>query len=408
MNILFVIDSLEIGGAETFLMRLMKELSKRKHRIFIYTVNPGNDNPTFARFFMEETGSVRIHDPKKHGRIREFFFYKINAVLKRSGSPGFYAKYLQKRKDRHFKNILLKRYRIDIINSHLHTADVFTSRYLKPLLKKPQVITMQGCYETVIDTRDHTVIERAVKAITGCDAMTYVAEKNLEFLKLTRTEAPRILKKIYNGLEVPDPSGFKKRKEIGLSETDFILGQISRSIESKGMEIAARAVVSLVEGKGYSDIKLILIGPENEYYKDLRSKYSGKKYILFPGTTHHAVEWAGLFDVGILPTYFSGESCPSSIIEYLACGKPVISTDIGEIPGMLAVGKETAGILVSKKEENGIPEMAGFVTAIERYFTDKKLYKEHAALTHAAFEKFSIDHIGDEYLAVYKKVLKTE
>ena len=405
MNILFVINALDVGGAETFLMRLMKELYSQKHRTFIYILEPTLNNASFEKTFFNETKAILVKGPKQHKIFQSFLFYKINALLLRFGHEDYYKKHLRRRTSRYFKRLLKDKYHIEIINSHLHSSDIFASEFLKPLLNIPHIITMQGCYESVISLNDKDATERATAAILNCDGLTYVAEKNLNFLNLTNTPVPYINKKIYNGLSEPDKNTSKNRKDYNISENDFVIGQVSRSIESKGMEIAAKAVEYLIEEKDCKNLKLIIVGPENDYYKELKSKYSIKNYILFPGSTNNAIEWITLFDIGILPTYFPSESCPSSIIEYLACGKPVISTYIGEIPRMIEVGDKKAGTLVHFDKDNGKPLVMEIADSIMTYFNDKALYKEHSGLAKEAFSKFEIKKIAENYLDIYKNVL---
>ena len=264
---------------------------------------------------------------------------------------------------------------------------------------------MQGSYETIIELNDKEVVGRAVSALRICDGLTYVADKNIDFFQITNTSIPLINNKIYNGVPVPNMKSFKTRKEIDILENDFVIGQISRSIESKGMDIAAKAVEYLVEQKGCQNIKLIVIGPENDYYHTLRSKYSTKNYMIFPGSTNNPVEWVGLFDLGILPTYFPSESCPSSIIEYLACGKPVVSTTIGEIPAMIDADSEQAGILVSFEKDNGKPSVTEIADSVLSYYEDKALYQNHSKNAGKAFAKFDITKIAEMYMDTFKKVL---
>jgi len=405
MNVLFVINSLEIGGAETFLMRLMGKLNSQNHRCFLYVLEPKKKNASFERAFFEETKATLIKDPTAHNSFQAFIFNKLNAVLQRLGYKDFYKNYLQKRSEKYFKRLLIKKYHIDIINSHLLSSDIFASTYYKPLLKIPHVITMQGCYDSLLNAGNAAMVGDAASAIKNCNGMTYVADKNLSFLQQQNIHTPAIIKRIYNGISGADKSKFKQRSELGLSADDFIVGQVSRSIESKGMEVAIMAVENLVEKRGLDKIKLILLGPENNYYAHLKDKYAEKKYILFPGETNNPVEWCGMFDIGILPTWFPSESCPSSIIEYLSCGRPVVSTTIGEIPGMIDAAGEKAGILVPYDKDIGKPSVDEIADSIAAYYNDKELYNKHSNLAKEAFSKFEITKIEESYLEVYKKVL---
>lgn len=406
MNILFVINALEIGGAETFLMRLMKQLALLNHQTYIYVLYPQLNNSSFSETFYNETHAVNIPEAKVPGKTLSFFLNKINAISTRLGYHDLYKDYLLKRRRKHFKRLLVEKYKIDLMNSHLYSSDIFCLEFLKPILKIPHVITMQGCYESVIALNDQAAIHKAVMAIESSSALTYVADKNLDFLKFSKISLPKINCKIYNGLPLPDLGDSLHRNEYGISENDFVIGQISRSIETKGMEISIRAVEFLVENRGLSNLKLFIIGPENEYYIKLRSKYENKDYIKFPGATNNPIEWIGMFNIGILPTYFPSESCPSSIIEYISCGKPVISTTIGEIANMIDVDGLKSGLLVPFNLDNGKPAISDIADAIETYYKENELYSNHSKLAIKAFGKFEISKTADLYIKVFNSVLK--
>lgn len=403
MNILFVINALEIGGAETFLMRLMKELSK-VHKVFLFTLKPKLNNSDFGKFFINESNAVVIKDFSL-SKSNEYILYKINAVFCKFGYKKFFKRVVEKRRMRYFKKQILYKNKIEIINSHLFESDKFAISFLKPVTELPVVITLQGCYDTLLNLDNNEYVAAGITNILNCDAMTYVAEKNLDFLNATKTILPSIHKKINNGLERPQKEISVDKISLGINQDDFVIGQISRSIETKGMQITIRATISLVEDKGYGKLKTIIIGPENEYYQTLQERFKDKEYILFPGGTYNPYEWINIFDVGMLPTYFPGESCPSSLIEYLSCGKPVISTTIGEIPFIISSGDKSAGILIKEKDEHGIPKTSLVAEAIEKYYLDKELLYEHGKVANSAFEKFNIIQIAQEYLEIYNKVL---
>ncbi len=400
LSILFVINSLEIGGAETFLLRLIKEL-KQSFQIhpYLLVLLPEKNDPTFANFFLKETNVQLIPKYKNPKGVTDSLFWKLNGLYNRIAKKTFYENLLQKQENKYYLNILTKKYKIDLINSHLLSSDIFAVKHIKPIIQKPLVITNQGCYNDY--NNQNTIIE----IIKNIDGITYVAEKNLTSFYNTQVPITKNRMLIYNGLAYPQNIELKKRESLGLSKNDFIIGQVSRSIETKGLEISIRAIILLVEGKQNSNIKLILAGPENEYYNYLKEKYKKYIYIYFVGQTMQPLEWIGMFDVGILPTSFPGESCPSSIIEYLALGKPVISTNIGEIPNMIKSGNDLCGIIVSEQDEQHNLDFTAFSEAILKYYKDKELLKNHSTIALKAFEKFSIIKTAESYMQIYNNAL---
>ncbi|MDN3725303.1 glycosyltransferase family 4 protein [Aequorivita sp. SDUM287046] len=107
----------------------------------------------------------------------------------------------------------------------------------------------------------------------------------------------------------------------------------------------ALEIVSLLKKKG-SDVSLTMIGPDKEgsmhHYKKTVSQLDLP--ILFPGQLQKA-EWIPLsknFDIFINTTNF--DNMPLSVMEAMALGFPVISTNVGGMPYLIEDGVD--GILV--------------------------------------------------------------
>jgi len=76
------------------------------------------------------------------------------------------------------------------------------------------------------------------------------------------------------------------------------------------------------------------------------------------------------------PSRFVSESMPSTVIEYLACGKPVIATTMGSIPEMITYDGREAGLLIQHdlKQESFVDALR---EAMLRYMKDQVLLEEH-------------------------------
>ena len=394
MTILHVINAIRIGGAETFLLRLVKELEKQGHKSLILTFRPHKNEADFYEYFISQTNAVMV-EHYSMPKVKNWFLQNLNGLIKRTMGMDFYPTYLGERKDEYYKKLFNIDYSIDVINSQIFDSDFYSARYLKPLLNKPLVVSSHGCYN------DYERFDKINQILEVADGFTYVAEKNLKNVLKSEIGLPKNSRLIYNGYEVSTDVKFKVRKEVGLASDDFVLGQISRSMPSKGMQIAIEAVKILQE-KGKTNIKLILIGPENEYYNFIREKYKSLDYVIFGGQSMDPIEWVEMFDVGVLPSYFHGESCPNSVVEYLSIGKPVLATDIGEVKNMISYNGSYAGKLIKKDAIEGQPDPTEMAVAIESLLLSPELIEKYSQVAPNAFEKFNISKSAGEYLEVYK------
>lgn len=397
-NILFVINALELGGAEMFLLRLIKSLKNNYGiKAYLYCLKDESKDPEFRNYFLKETCVELLPEYNQVKKSKCYIGWKFNALFLKLFNYPIFQNYLDKAKTKYFIRFC-KRNNIDLINSHLLSADIFAGLYLKNITNLPWVLTSQGCYN---DYENKDIVTELIRKVDG---ITYVAEKNLKIFFDAGLILPQNNMLIYNGLEKTQSKSAKKRCEFGITDKDFLVGQICRSIESKGMEVSINAVQKL-NNEGLNNIKLMLVGPENDYYQKLRIKYKDYSNIIFGGMATNPIEFAEMFDVGILPSYFPGESCPSSIVEYLVCGKPTIATDIGEIPKMIKFNSQNGGIIVNEKSSEGIPDFNFFADAIKSYYLDKEKLAADSDIAKNAFDKFDIKETSRMYLQVYKNAI---
>jgi glycosyltransferase involved in cell wall biosynthesis len=398
LNILHVINSLEIGGAETFLLRLIKEQVKVGHKVFLIIANPSANDKQFEVEWRKILGD-NIFVKWTENMLLKPFGERLNGLTHRLAKKKSYNSFKEFRKKKYYLNIFRKN-NIDVINSHLLGADFFVLNELMEYIDCPFVVTSQGCYN---EYDNITNMNALIPHISG---MTFVANKNLKIFNKSDAKLTENKKLVYNGVPLPDKSTFKKRSSFGIKDDDFVFGQVTRSIPTKGMEVSIKAIIKIVEVKGLDNVKLLIIGPENEYYKGLANKYSGYEFIIFPGVALNPIDFVGMFDVGMLPSYFSSESCPSTIVEYLSCEVPVISTGVGEIKSMVDYKGEKAGIIIDELDDEEVPDYELFADAAYEMYTNSQQYQSFKNITLKAFSKFSITLIQNDYLKIYEKSIE--
>lgn len=129
---------------------------------------------------------------------------------------------------------------------------------------------------------------------------------------------------IVNG---PDLRSFKTinkneaRGQLGLDNKDFVVAFVGRFIHRKG----ALRVEQAIEKIGDPHVKSIFIGSTMKD-EDRRQEPMGRD-IIFKGIVEHdrIPVYLCASDVYILPTL--AEGCSNSIVEAMACGLPIISSD---------------------------------------------------------------------------------
>ena len=132
-----------------------------------------------------------------------------------------------------------------------------------------------------------------------------------------------------------------------------------------GNLIKRKNVDSLLEAKkiAHSDYYLVIVG-DGPQFKKLRKKVEDDNIhdVIFTGSRNDVEDIIPSCDVLVLPSF--SESFGLVLIEALACGKPVIGSDVG---GITEIINEDVGLLV---DPNRISSIAG---AIDKIINDDDL-----------------------------------
>lgn len=284
---------------------------------------------------------------------------------------------------------------IDLIQTSIWWSEKLVHGVKKQLPDVAWVTSMHGCHETILDQleTDPTFMQCAAEMIDLVDHWVYTADKNLALFE--RIGMPRNCSRIPNGTEKKCPRTVL-RSELGLREDALILCLASRAIESKGWIEAVKAVENLNKNNFPVDLMLIGEGPMADKFE-----VSRPEHIHLYGQVDNLEDFIAVSDVGILPSYFVGESMPLVLLEMMAQGKPIIASDVGEIGNLLA---GEAGIALPLAS-NGKVDPDEIAAAIER-LSDDDTRKEMGANALRRYDaEYSIEKMLDRYEAVYRDLV---
>lgn len=269
----------------------------------------------------------------------------------------------------------------------------------------PWAVVMHGCYENVLSNSVHFSTMRAdfIRAERYCDEWIWTAEKNKKVFDSGLIK-PRRMKHIVSGFEPKELRGLS-RKDIGLPEEAFVFTLASRAIEQKGWYITVRAFQRLREQyQGRKDVRLLLIG-DGPAAEDIKSKPAIDGVHLVGHTTALA-DYMHLTDVGLLPSWFAGESLPLVLIEFLAQAKPVIVSNVGECAWAIDAGPTNhgAGVVLELNSRSGAIDADELASAMKRFLEDPDLAVKLQPKAKEAFKKFEMTRMLNEYREALKEI----
>lgn len=368
---------LPLGGAEKFFIRLARALNAN-HDLTCYIPCLRGGDAALAG----QLRDLRVISVPGFGRCGYHIFYKLTLMLRQMFpecdlEAALHNKMLAR---------LHRKHSFDIVNPHLMEATRQTCQAFRNI-RLPIAESDHGHYATV-DTKN---LGRSEIVFQRLNALICPAQANVDRAgRFPWREGFRTFTVPY-GYE--PPSGIQPK----IKEEAFTYGLVARGVEQKGWN-EALAAARIVRARIDRPIKLIFVG-EGPCLDALRRETT-ESWVTFAGRQDEPENYIQQFDVGLLPTCLKEESLPNSIIEYLACGKPVIATAIGGIPEMIG----GAGMLIPLGAD-GRADVPALAEAMLQLATHPARRQALAAQTGAAFARFRMETCVNAYEAAFASLL---
>ena len=327
-KIVHIISSLHLGGAESYLYRLILNDNKYNHTVFALRGEDHYVNRLKAK-------GIKVYPMK----------FKTHPIIS----------FIQLYKE--IKNI-----NPDTVCSWLYYGDLFGS--LAGILLN---------YKPIWNVRHGGSARRAFPSssyitLKLLSLLSYIAPQKIIYnSKSSRNFHEKFLGYKKNiGIIIPngvDCERFKPIKKLYKKKEgeEITLGTVARYHYDKGYDILLKAI-ELVIKSGHK-IKLLIVGSEtdNKEINSLLEKLKIKDYVEIEGEIDNVDKIENFYhklDIFILSS--RTESCPNALLEAMACGIPAVSTNVGDVEKIL--GRN--GIIVEKENYQSLA--AGIISMINK------------------------------------------
>ncbi|HMP85357.1 MAG TPA: glycosyltransferase [Candidatus Paceibacterota bacterium] len=260
------------------------------------------------------------------------------------------------------------------------------------ILKKPKIINRISNYYSKemeeISFFNNFFYKKSLlnsyKIITLCEDMKFDLLNRLKMSenKVIVINNPLDLNFIYN-----------IKKHIVKPPKDYpIILSCGRLVKQKGHEYLIGAMVDVVKHYPNAILKIIGSGPEFKYLNNLIIKLNLQKNVFLLGFVENPYKYMCLSDVFCLPSLWEG--FPNSLIEAMACGIPVISTNCPTGPlEILENGKN--GLLINVKNKKEISD------GIIKIINNKNLASLFIKNSNIRVKDFDISKISIKYVNLF-------
>ena len=195
-----------------------------------------------------------------------------------------------------------------------------------------------------------------------------------------------------------------QRSDIGLSEEDRVIAYVGRLVREKGVLDLLEAIALLRER--VPGIRLVVIGDTlasdrgrgvQSQIRDLIAKHGLEKNVVFLGFREDVPSLFRLVDVFALPSYREG--MPLVILEAMAAGKPVVTTNVRGCREEVVNG--VTGIVVAPRDPRSLSEaILSLLVAPERAKAMGLAGKAHVV------KAFDQRRVLEEEVEAYRRLAK--
>jgi glycosyltransferase involved in cell wall biosynthesis len=273
----------------------------------------------------------------------------------------------------------LREKRVDVLHAHKFGSNVWGT-IIGRLAGVPVVIAHEHSWQND-DPRLRRLLDRFVIG-KGADAFVAVSPEDRRRMIEIEHISPELARYVPTGIPAPRFSDADIRGDLGIPDDAPVLGAVSVLRPIKALDVLIRASAMLRQQ--YPSVRVLIVGsgPDEQRLRSLAGSLGLGEVVAFLGARRDVPDVIRAFDIGVCCS--DAEGLPASVLEYMACGAPVIATRVGAIPHIIRHGEH--GLLIDPQDP------AALAAAASTLLVDRALRIEITAKAQALQRReFDID-----------------
>lgn len=374
-KILFIIGSLGLGGAESQMALLIRELIKKGHicTVFVLEASGPLREPLGAYGAMVHDGGYDSVSPSKAKKI--FLLLRSCARLWR----------------------VVRTTKYDVLHAYLPLTNflgAFMGRLagIKCIITSKRALSNHQDRSWIWKPMDHVanVLSHGITVNSKAVRDDTVVRDKVAIEKLTL---------IYNGIDFEifrnsAPSRESVRKELGLDKNTLGIIVVANLIPYKGHEDFLRALGHI---KSLKPLHVYCVGQDHGIQASLitlAGKLGVSKPVTFLGRRSDVPSLMAAMDMFIMPSHEEGFS--NALLEAMLSGLPIIATRVGGNAEALEDGR--LGLLVAPHDPFSL------AVAMNRLMSDVKMRQSFGELAKKTVQqKYSVEALVSAHIKLYMK-----
>ncbi len=292
--------------------------------------------------------------------------------------------------------------------AHLHEFRTFQNIVMHYHLRRghvPYCLQARGSLRRLVSKHQ---LKRLYDRLFGSKLITDAAK----LLALSKEEVsdyralggtPQQIEVLPNAVDLAEfknlPARGKFREREGIGKDTTVLLYIGRLHWIKGLDILVRAFHKARSSR--KDITLVVVGPDDGQRSKLQAlaqRLSLGKSIRFTGALFGERKVEALVDSDIFVLPSRHEAFPNVLLEAYACSKPVIATEVGEVPSIVVDQK--TGLVVPPENSTALSR------AILKLVNDNRFAQSLGRSGQALVtRRYAVDAVTDRLERIYESVV---
>jgi glycosyltransferase involved in cell wall biosynthesis len=352
MDVVHIINNLPVGGAEQFLVQLVRAQQSQGMRPRVLSLCEPNPLAHELAVPFECMGRRRLNDPRVIGDL-------VRA---------------------------LRRHPVDVVHTHLFYADTF-GRIAARWNGNPVLSTVHSTEAGDLSRRRRLGMKLTVplaKRVVAVSSAVQVAV--CQTFRLPKSVVPIIP----NGLDLSEYEQVVglQRSELAVPPEALLVGCVGRIVASKGYDSLLQSVAQL------PDIHLLMVGegPEQQELRRLAQELGISDRTTWLGLRRDVPAILAALDVFAMPSHWEGHSI--ALLEAMAAGCALLVSDVPE----LTETTQDAGVRI-------VPGNVGSIVAGLQELHQADRRRQSAARAREQVQRFSIERSAQAYGTLYNEVL---
>ncbi len=369
-KICYIDEDGRFGGPQQRMMLIASELLRRD--IKVEFLIPNNEVEIFKKKLIDK--KLNFHQlninrlslrPKYLLKYLFFFFYEIFIIIN-----------------------FLKRGNYDLIQAN--STPQFKAIIASIILKIQCVWVIEDSYFPMIVVK---IFELLAK-VSNCK-IVYTSERVFEFYFKKNPKLKNFKKEIFAPV---DQKIFNINNIYGIPDyidkNKITITTVASLVPVKGIEYFIDAAETLYDQN--QNLDFIIAGPsissQKKYFKLIKKKLEGKKYIKYIGMVENVAEL--LFNSQVFVCSSLSEAGPITVYEAMSMKLPVVTTNVGACNQVIK--DNVSGLIVNTRSADNLSKAINKIIKNDDF---KTKLAENAYIFSKDF--FSVKRITDEYLRVY-------